>query len=119
MKYLLLIILIFISLFSSYPVYAQTISPVFYCIGSNPQPPCITRVPSPSQGAVSITPTLFITSPSPSILPSVSPSVSPSTSPSTSPSPSPSTAPCQNTSITSVNNIQTAAKKKHLTTNGW
>lgn len=113
MKYFLVLPLALFSLFLFQPAYAQTasISPAFYCIGDNPQPPCVTRVPIP-------TATISQLSQSPS-KPASSPSVNPSLSPnpSTSPSPSPSTSPCP----TTINNqsIQTlTTSKTHESTNG-
>src|SRR5580704_12364652 len=82
MKYLLPILLIAFSFSLSYTnsAFAQaTISPTFFCVGNNPQPPCVTVAPS----TTIITPTVFLNSPS------VSPSPSGSqTNPSTSPNPS-------------------------------
>ncbi|HWY79414.1 MAG TPA: hypothetical protein VNW29_03585 [Candidatus Sulfotelmatobacter sp.] len=89
MKKLLFLLLIIISSFFVHPVSAHAQHPipsVFYCIGNNPQPPCVTLAPTSGQSQISqtpsATPTLFMISPVTSSI-----SASPDTSPSASVSP--------------------------------
>jgi len=59
-KHFLLVVTLVLSLFIPTTSYAtggsNAISPAFYCIGSNQQPPCVTRSPSPSNSVSQVIP---------------------------------------------------------------
>src|SRR5258708_14349375 len=94
MKYLLLLSVILSPLFINHPVEAQRVtSPTFFCVGTNPQAPCATVVPS---HVVSISPAVSLSTPTITVNPSTVATQMPST---TSPLP---TTPCLTTQAQNI-----------------
>ena len=113
MKYLLIALLILFAVFEPKHATAQVTPTVFFCVGNNPQPPCATIPPSPSQtlpsGVSAVSPTILL----------ASPAVQTSPSPSQTQNPSPTANSCaiQPTSISSQSNGTVQAMhhgKKHF-----
>ncbi|HVA97158.1 MAG TPA: hypothetical protein VND99_05885 [Candidatus Acidoferrales bacterium] len=119
MKYLLLLPLTLISLFANFSfAYAQTsVSPsVFYCVGNNPQPPCVTIAPTQStvNSSPSVSPASSIGGTINPVSGIVSPSVSISVTPSTGTGPNIPGGVCTNLSqlLNTLVPIQTSTNAK-------
>jgi hypothetical protein len=93
-------------------VLAQTIavSPQYYCVGTNLQPPCTTVSPS---NTVVTTPTIYENTPSISPSTTVTNSLSPQPSSSTPASPSPTGTPCTVAQVSSSSVSHEIGYKKH------
>ncbi|HVA96433.1 MAG TPA: hypothetical protein VND99_02150 [Candidatus Acidoferrales bacterium] len=114
MKYWIFVLLFVFTLLAPFPVFAQVSVPsVFYCVGNNLQPPCVTLSPSQT--------TQLSSAPSQSVSPAVSSNPQPSETNNPSGSPVPSANPCTTTqssvSIQSASSLRQTKKKKKKKSN--